>query len=232
MIAIVSSLVSKEIEEKLNIATIPLPSYSKLDMPVSTHADMLVSLIDDNIFVYEDYYLNNEKLFSRIKDDYKIVKIKKDCKKKYPDDIALNVLVMGKRIFARLDSIADEITSYAKKNGYKLINVSQGYSACSTLVISESSAITGDKGIYQALLYEGIRALLVNNNTIKLPGYNCGFIGGAGFLYDKKAIFFGEIEKHPDFQKIYDFLMEENITKISLFGGEVYDFGGVKMINI
>ena len=230
MIAITSSLIAKEISKNININVASLPSYDKLDSPVSTHADMLVCVIDDSVFVYEDYYNNNEETFSCLGKNYKIVKVRKECKKKYPNDISLNVLVIKKKIFARLDSVADEIIDYAKENGYKLINVSQGYSACSTLVVNTNSAITGDKGIYEALLNEGVNALLVKNDTIKLPGYSCGFIGGAGFVFKNKAMFFGEIENHPDFLEIRDFLKNENVDCISILKGDVYDFGGVKVL--
>ncbi len=230
MVAILSSQVANEFYNKTNIDVISLPPYDKLDTPVSTHADMLVSIIDDNIFVYNEYYEANKSLFSSLDEKYKIVKVKKACDKKYPNDIALNVLIIGNKIFCNIKNTAKEILEYAEKNGYELINISQGYSACSTLVIGDKSAITADKGVYKALLKENIKTLLITNDTIKLQGYNCGFIGGCGGAYNKKVIFFGEIENHPDFDKINDFLSGENCTYISVSNGDVYDFGGIKFL--
>ena len=98
MVALVSSLVAEEFKNKTGIETISLPAYACLDTPVSTHADMLLSVIDNNIFIYKDYYLENEHLFSPLQTKYNIIKVEKECKSKYPFDVALNVLIIDKKI--------------------------------------------------------------------------------------------------------------------------------------
>ena len=232
MVALVNYLVAEKFKEKTGIDVISLPKYTRLDTPVSAHADMLLSVIDNYIFIYEEYYEANKVLFLSLEGKYKIVKIKQECKREYPGDIALNVLVIGKKIFCKVKNVAAEIISYAKENGYKLINISQGYSACSTLVINENTAITGDKGVYNALIKEKVKTLLISAENIKLDGYNHGFIGGCGVVLDNKLYLLGEIKYIPDCDKIVELLNEENCTCFEILTGDVCDFGGIKLLNL
>ena len=166
MIALLSTQVANEFAKKTGIEVLALKEYSRLDTPVSSHADMLICKIENTVFCYEDYYLENRSIFEKIENNYKVVKVSKNCSRKYPNDVGLNALVIGKKIFSRLDSTAKEIVDYAEENGYKLVNVNQGYSACSTLVLNEGSAITTDISIYKALINEGCSALLVTSESL------------------------------------------------------------------
>lgn len=230
MIALLSTQVANEFAKKTGIEVLALKEYRRLDTPVSSHVDMLICKIENTVFCYEDYYLENRSMFEKIENNYKVVKVSKKCSRKYPNDIGLNALVIGKKIFSRLDSTAKEIVDYAEENGYKLVNVNQGYSACSTLVLNEGSAITTDISIYKALINEGCSALLVTSEGIELKGYNCGFIGGAGGVYNNTAYFFGDISLHCDYSRILSFLEENNCQIKSILSGGVYDFGGIKFL--
>ena len=229
MIALISQDVAKEFENITNIKTLALPRYDKLDIPVSSHADMLVFVLDEYIFLYEDYYNKNKELFKAIY-GYKIICVSKECKIKYPYDIGLNVLTIGNKIFCNVQYTANEILDLAKARGYKIINVKQGYSACSTLVINENSAITGDKGMYNSLIKEGIDTLLIAPDEIKLDGYNHGFIGGSVGVLDKKAYFFGDVYTLSDGEKIFNFLQKHQCEIVLLPRKELSDFGGIKFI--
>ena len=87
-------------------------------------------------------------------------------------------------------------------------------------------------GIHNALTKNGISSLYVTTSSITLDGYNCGFIGGAGGVYDSKAYFFGDIKNHVDYAKIENFLSEQNCAVFPILGGGVYDFGGIKFLEI
>ncbi len=230
MIAMLSYEIAEKFTNETGIKSIALPSYDRLDAPVSSHADMLICKIDNKIFCYNDYYLNNKGIFSSLENKYEIVRVEKPCMKKYPEDIALNVLIVGKRLFCNEKHTANEIKEYAKENGYKIINVSQGYSACSTLVIDDYHTITADKGMYKVLLNEKIDTLLISNDKITLNGYNCGFVGGSGGILNKTAYFFGDITTLDDFDKIMSFLKDNNCNIFCISMTDVYDFGGIKFV--
>lgn len=216
------------IKQNCALNVVPLPHFDKLDAPVSAHADMLIFVLDNKIFLYEEYYLINKNIFDNaLNSNYEIVLIKKKCQKNYPNDVALNVLRVGNTIFSSLNNTAEEILSYAKSKGYKLVNVNQGYSACSTLVLDERTAITADKGIYQALVKNGKDALLIEEGGIALQGYDYGFIGGASFVVDDTVYFMGNIEKHPSYTKIKEKTEFLKMKIFSISPNDVFDFGGV-----
>ncbi len=229
MIILVNYKIAKQLSQYIDATIIPLPAYEKLDLPVNSHADMLVSVIDDKIFLYKDYYEENREVFDKI-DGYQIIPCNHQCKKDYPNDIGLNVLIMGKRIFCNSKYVAKELLEYALANDYKLIDVKQGYSCCSTLPIDENNAITSDLGMYRALLSENVSTLLIESKDILLEGYNCGFVGGSGGILNKSAIFFGDIQRHTDFTKIERFLKERKMTYFSILPDGVSDFGGFKVL--
>ena len=227
---LVSANAQKDLQLATQIECIPLKPFNKLDTPVATHADMLFCILGRTVFCYKDYVAENslEKVFTDM--GYNICYVKKVCAPNYPEDVSLNVLVMGKSLFGRLDSVAEEIIEYANSNGYKMINVKQGYAACSTLVLDENCAITSDVGIYNALLKEGKKALLVSNEQIELEGYNCGFIGGASGVFLNDAYFFGDLTEVDDFEIIVDFIHENGFGYKFTTLDKIKDFGGFKFL--
>ncbi len=219
----INSLISSPVD------WIPLKPYDKLDLPVNSHADMLIFIIGRKIFCYEEYFEQNKSIFEGL-EDYEIVKIAKKCGAKYPDDIALNALVLDKLIIASLKHTSSEILEYAKGAGYKLINVNQGYSACSTLVLNKDTIITADKGIYDAVIAEGKDALLISAGGILIDQYSYGFIGGASFVIDDTVYFFGDISKHQDYEKIKGKIDSLGMKISSIMLGNVFDFGGIRLL--
>lgn len=230
MVALLSQDIALEFEKATGIKAIALPKYEKLDDPVSSHADMLVCVLEDHIFFYSDYYDKNKEIFKKIS-GYKIVLVEKECKSKYPNDIGLNVLVIGKKIFCNVKNTASEILALAKKDNYEIIDVKQGYSACSTMVLDENHAITGDNGMCKVLINSGIETLLIDPKEIRLDGYNHGFVGGSVGVLDKNAYFFGEIKALSDGEKMIKFLKKTGIEEKYISKNQLFDFGGIKFLN-
>jgi N-dimethylarginine dimethylaminohydrolase len=229
MIAVVSENIKEMFEKVSKIKTYGLKPFKSLDIPVATHADMLICKIENCVFCYETYYSENKELFDVIeKSGYKIIPVKKECRKNYPGDIALNVLIMGKTLFCKKENTADEILRFAEEKGYKIINVKQGYAACSTVVLNENHAITTDKTIEKALKNENIDVIYVPTDNIKLTGYNCGFIGGASGVSDKNFFLFGSIENLNKKDEIKKILKNLNFRITEILTSDIYDFGGVK----
>ena len=221
--------IAKVLQNVCGVDVLPLSPYKKLDTPVNTHADMLVFVLDKRVFCYEDYYTINKDIFNVAeKDGYKIVKISPPPSAKYPNDISLNVLKMGNLICGNLKYVAKDIINYALERGYSLIDVKQGYSACSTLVLDENIAITADKSIFNALSRAGKSITLVDEGCIRLDGYNYGFIGGASCVVGDSVCFFGDIKNHKNYDKIHAKILESKKREISISCGDVFDFGGAR----
>ena len=230
MLAIINEDIAPKFKKASGIDVIPLPAYEKVAEPISKHADTLLCVIDDNLFVYNDYYNANKPRFDVIK-NCQIRVVNHKCGPTYPQDVGLNVLVIGKKLFCNTKYTAKQVLDFAKEKCYEIISIKQGYAACSTAVIDENTAITSDHGVYLALIKENINTLLVSSNDVILPGYKNGFIGGSVCYFDKKLYVFGDFNKLKEKEKIISFLEDKNIDIISVLPGGVSDFGGVKFIN-
>lgn len=228
---ILSNNISDIFEKSTKIPTIALKPYERLDIPVRSHPDMLLFVIDKTVFCYKEYYIKNKELFNSIKNEkYNIIPINKECGMKYPEDIALNVLKIGNTLFGKRDCIAKEILEYAKKHGYSFVDVKQGYAACATLVLNSENAITADTSIKNALEKCGKNVTFISEDKIVLSGYNCGFIGGASAVIDDCVYFFGDINSLKSKEKIVNTITSLNMKIFSVSSGGVYDFGGAKII--
>jgi hypothetical protein len=62
-----------------------------------------------------------------------------------------------------------------------------------------------EAGIEKALKNNGVEVLLISPGNIELKGFDYGFIGGAGFYNNGTVYFFGNVKKHPDYDKIKQF---------------------------
>lgn len=230
MKALVNYKIAEEFERKTGIEAIALNPYTRLAKPVASHPDMLFCVLDKTVFCYKDYMLENNLCDVVSREGYSINFVSNTCSMEYPNDIALNVLVMGKDLLCNTRHTAPEILDYAKKHGYCVHNVNQGYSACSTLIIDENTAITSDMGISSAIKSLGKKVLIIKNEDIVLPGYDCGFIGGASGKIGESVYFFGDIDTLQDGKTIFNLLREKNLSIKSISSGRVYDFGGIKLI--
>ena len=230
MKALINYEIASAFSKATGIDVIPLPPYARLDFPVASHADMLFCVLNKVVFCYEDYIKENNLLSALMNEGYEVVFVSHMCQKDYPNDISLNVLVMGKLLFCNQKYTAQEILLYAKNNGYSVVDVKQGYSACSTLVLDANTAITSDFGMAKAIEATGKRVLLINCDDILLPGYNHGFIGGATAMVDEKIVVFGELDNTSFKEKLELVAKENKVGIFSILSGRVYDFGGVKLI--
>lgn len=204
-----------------------VPSYmhSNILDGISSHPDMTFCHLGGNkcVVAKEAYEYYKEYLSPY---GIEIIKGKNEIKKEYPYDISLNCVIINNILFHKLKYTDDAITEYCKKNNIKFVNVNQGYTKCSTLIVDEKSVITCDEKLYEIYLENGIAALYVSNQNIEINGFDHGFIGGCGGKVSKDKIgFFGELEKYDDFKKVRDFLKERNVEYINLGKGMLKDYG-------
>jgi len=70
--------------------------------------------------------------------------------------------------------------------------------------------------------------LLIEKGHIDLFELNYGFIGGCSFLLSNNELaFLGNIKKHPDYDKILNFVKSKNKKLISLSNDKLIDLGSV-----
>ncbi len=200
-----------------------LPPSSLLPPPVSSHPDMLIAAIGGELIVCRYYYEENKGVFS----DVEVALTDGRHGKEYPKDALLNCFELNGKVYGRTASASELIL----KKAADFINVKQGYAHCSTLLFG-SHAVTADEGIFKALTGNGIDALMIRPGHIDLPGYDCGFIGGASLAYRKTVYFFGSLASHPDGETIKEFIASRGYGIEELSTRPLLDLGGAAVYEI
>lgn len=234
-IAITDSRIGAEAERRLTLLgyrVITLPSFSRLSEAVASHPDMLIRKIGNEYLSYADYCEEASYVFS----DLSVLSVgtgarfcfsADEVKPEYPHDVGLNALLMRDILFCRVASASPLMLELARREGLRVVDVKQGYPACTVLKLSESAAITADQGMAKILEKNGIRVTLITPGSISLPPHEYGFIGGAGESHDGKLFLFGDVNTHPDKDKIISAASSEGLSVISLSGGILRDLGGI-----
>ncbi len=235
MLAILSNTAPKPLSLALisrGYQVLSLPSHPHLPTHLSSHPDLLLFFAEDAILTAKSY----QKIAA-----YELETISKAAQKpiytidmelgdRYPDDVPLNAVRIGKMLIANPKAVAPEILSGV----HTLCAVKQGYTKCSILPIGKNALITADRGIASASRSAGADVLQIASAGILLPGYNTGFIGGAGSFapyHDSREILFcGALELHPQGECIAQFCRERNKEPISLTQDPLTDVGTLFLI--
>ncbi len=232
-IALTDTRISKKCERELEIRgfhVIKMPPMPALPEPMASHPDMLLAYIDGTILTSAEYCDTAAYVFCEIRELLPNIKIR-FCDtaqgNEYPMDAVYNVLTVGKRMFCRQKSAAPEIIEFASANGYRIIDVKQGYPACTTLALGENNAVSADEGMRRALEECGITVGKIENGSISLPPYEYGFIGGAAGVYKDTAYFLGDLDTHPSADIIKDSCLKAGIKPISLSDEGLADLGRI-----
>lgn len=211
---------------------VPVPPFSRLSEPVSSHTDMLLFLADRTLISYADYAEENEEFFKLVRTltkgrDINLRFISDVASKEYPLDARLNALSVGDILFLKTDTAAGALTEWAESSGRRTVHTKQGYPACTVLKLSGSAAITADRGMARIMEREGIRVTLIEDGGISLPPYSTGFIGGAAGVYRDRVYFVGKIEEHPSYNIIKRAAEAEGLRLVSLGDTGLFDVGGI-----
>ncbi len=180
-----------------------VPKDERFDSRISSHPDLVISIIDDTLIIDENAHFSIFKQLDTLGIPYVIGSSKPNCI--YPQDIPYNVVVTKDFLIHNLDYTDPLILLHSKYTHKTLTHVKQGYTKCSTVVVDEDALITSDKGIYQVAKNQ-INILLIQQGHVLLEGYDYGFLGGASGTFEDTVVFHGDLSKHPDFIEIASFL--------------------------
>ncbi len=212
---------------KLNINVIKSVKCKETYNAISCHPDIcVVKLNDNNILVapnvYDYYYENLTPL------GFNVIKGSLPIASKYPNNISYNLVILGNKVIHNFKYTDSVLLDYIKKNNMEKINVKQGYCKCSTCIVDENSIITSDEGIYKEVIKHNIDCLLIDKGHIDLFELNYGFIGGcSGLISNDTLAFFGNIENHPNFKEIENFVYRRNKKILSLKEEKLTDLGSL-----
>ena len=205
-----------------------LPPFPALSEPVSAHADMLVWFYGKTVFTYADYRAIAPEVFAALENlGYSAHTISQNPSREYPHDVALNCALIGTSIIANTKYCADEIKLFAAENGLSLLHTNQGYTKCSTVVVSDNAIITSDASIAAIARENGIDTLTINSGGVALPPYEYGFIGGASGTDEQNVFFCGDIEAHSEAAEIRAFCKKHQKDIVCLSKNTLFDVGTV-----
>ena len=229
-LAIVDKRIPQTIETNLNnigVNIVKSKACSNTYNAIKYHPDISVCKLNYNNIVVApnvyDYYKEVLKPYG-----FNVICGESTIKNKYPYNIHYNIVILEKFAIHNFKYTDKVILDYIEKNNIEKINVSQGYCKCSICVIDNNSIITSDEGIYKEVIKYGIDCLLIEKGHIDLFELNYGFIGGCSFLLSHNELaFLGNIKKHPDYDKILNFVESKNKKLISLSNDKLIDLGSV-----
>lgn len=211
--------------EKLNFSVIKTPQLTTLYTTICGHSDIMVFKAQNDEIIVEPTVF---KYFSNKLTNIEVVAGNTILNEKYPFDIAYNAALVGKKLICNEQFTDDKILDFANRNDIKIVNTKQGYAKCSICIISDEAIITSDKNIQIAAEKNKIDVLMVDDTSIKLNGFEHGFIGGATGLISKNILAVnGDINYHKDCNRIVDFCKSYGIEVISLNNEQIDDIGSI-----
>ncbi len=208
--------------QKIGVSVYPSQCVRQLRENEQYHADMQISIIDDTAFIPEDCTQRDKVLRDH---GYNIIYCKA-LSGKYPDNISLNVALIGNKLFCKESAVDVNIKDFCATKGIQIVNVNQGYTKCSTLILNDNAIVTADETIYRAAQNNHINALKITAGNIYLQNADYGFIGGCSGVIGDTVYFFGNINTHPQSAMITDFISTQGMNIISLTDGIMKDIGG------
>jgi hypothetical protein len=152
----------------------------------------------------------------------------------YPFNIYYNHVIIGNLLIGKRDYIDTTVYNYCHENNFKIISTKQGYTKCSTAIVTENAIITSDNSIYNSCK-SFVDVLKIEAGCISLYGYDYGFIGGCcGKLSGDILAFTGKISDHKGYNDIKAFLHNHKVNILELTNKPPVDIGSIipiKQIN-
>ena len=220
----IDDIALKNVFNNLSIKVVNVKENSFLDAPVSRHADILMNYIGKSTFLSDKHQI---ELCKFIEDNNGKSVIIENIYSPYPNDCLLNFADIGDYIICNKSILTGEIVDLLPKK--TVIDVKQGYSKCSVCICKRNTIITDDISVYNAILpYDNINSLLIKKGSVHINKYDYGFIGGCCGLIDKNLLLFnGDLSLHSDFDKIKNFLYDNDIIYIDIKGKPLTDIGSI-----
>lgn len=205
---------------------VPLPPDNDLAEPVRCHPDMVFAVLAGRMFLSECYFYAHPAAVERIAQlgGFDLCLSNDVRSARYPHDVAFNIAVWQNTLICRPDVTCPALLEHAKAHGYRVIPVRQGYTGCSCLM-TDRAVLTFDRGIAKNLDRENVPCVLFDEGGISLPGYDCGFLGGASGCHGGKIYICGNSATLPCSNQ----LNSTGYRIISLSDDPVIDYGGIKI---
>ncbi|MGI5998466.1 MAG: DUF6873 family GME fold protein [Lutispora sp.] len=215
----------------MDIDIIKTERCNELYEAINGHPDILIHHIGGNSLVIAPNIY--DKVAGRFfKKGFALTKGATWLQRNYPENIAYNVLRMGKFAFHNTKYTDPEIIKLYEKYEVELIHVNQGYTKCSVCIVDEHSVITHDIGVARVLEKYGIEVLIIEPGDIDIVGLDYGFIGGSSGLISRNVIAFtGSMKEMKSYNKIVEYIALKGIDIKILSNKKIMDIGSIMPIS-
>ena len=226
--------IEKDQLKQLGYNLIEIKASSNVYEEISAHVDIFTCKVGDKLIIEPSRY---QSIKEQLTNNYDIERGEENIESKYPYDIKYNVCIIGKKALHNFEYTDKKVKNELKKQGYELINTTQGYTNCSIAVIDDNSAIITDKGLYKILQKHNIDVLYIEYEPdIKLSennGYSNkkGFIGGAISRIEDKVIVTGDLNRIDKDGRIRKFITTKGLKIVEFKELDVIDYGGIVLLN-
>lgn len=215
----------------MDIKVLTVSPSPDLQIPVSAHPDMNLLHVGSGQFIssgsfFADFNKQISVIGREIKDCeiFNNRRVTEELNREYPYDVLLNAVIIGEYIICNPKTVSKDVLEATNKI---IINVKQGYTKCSTAIVSEQAIITDDVTIYNSVKNK-IDVLLITHGDVELKGYDYGFIGGcSGKLSSDTLCFCGDLKKSKYCNDIISFCKNHGVECVSLSNGSLYDYGSL-----
>ena len=208
---------------------VKLPPDRQIAEPIADHPDSLICIFENKLYTHSEYAKSAPRELSHIceKASLEFCPVDFERSAKYPLDCGLNALYLPDRqlLIGRKKSLAEPLKSLA--NG----DTNQGYAGC-TALYAGGHIITADPSMEKAAKCLGVPVYEISGKDISLPGYNEGFIGGAGGSFNKTVCLFGSPEYSQSAREVEKFCQDHSLALVCIENGILTDRGGVKFVKI
>ncbi|KMT22670.1 DUF6873 family GME fold protein [Clostridium cylindrosporum] len=227
-LAVVDGRIPRDIEKALlykKIKIIKTKKIGALYNSISYHPDIMMCHIGGSDIVVARNI--SEDFVYKLEDNgFNIIQGKSELTNKYPLDVQYNVCIDEDCVICNEKFTDTTLIDKLVQKGKRIINVKQGYTKCSTLIVSSGVFVTSDPGIHTILIKEKKESLLISPGFIDLFDMNYGFIGGAsGKISSLELGFYGNISLHKDANEINEFLKKHRVKPMSLSKNKLIDLG-------
>lgn len=211
--------------DALGISVIEVPANPDVAAPIAFHADISAFHFGNGI-VYISSSNTSFAMFLRNM-GYNVI-VAEACGQKYPSDVKMNACLVGSTLFYHNKGTSYLLIQRAEALGYTLVPVNQGYVKCSVCVLNYTHIVTADAGIAKAAESNGISALRLSADNVRLDGYGQGFIGGAcGKLSKSVLAFTGRLKNKADEVSLENYASDVGVKVIYFSNEQAYDVGSI-----
>lgn len=209
------------------------PAEPRLPRPVRGHPDLSVFFAPDALYTTADYAARaSAELRALCRSlGLPLRLVTGRVGDRYPQDVLLDALAVGGRLFCLPQATAPELTA---RPDLRVIPVRQGYAKCAALPVADQAIVSADPSILQAAEREGLPICRIEPGGVRLCGYSTGLIGGAASYAPYRpadmVFFCGSLSTHPSGAEIQRLLTAHGLAVTELTDMPLTDIGTIFLL--